>query len=49
MIRDFIELLNIIFQNPDIEVKALLSSGEFGFAAPACNEEKSEEFAEFEI
>ena len=49
VIRDFIELLNIIFQNPDIEVKALLSSGEFGFAAPACNEEISEEFSEFEI
>lgn len=49
VIRDFIELLNIIFQNPDIEVKALLSSGEFGFAAPVGNEEISEEFAEFEI
>lgn len=49
VIRDFIELLNIIFQNPDIEVKALLSSGEFGFAAPVSNEEINEEFAEFEI
>ena len=49
VIRDFIELLNIILQNPDIEVKALLSSGDFGFAAPIGNEEISEEFAEFEI
>lgn len=49
VIRDFIELLNILFQNPDIDIKALLSSGEFGFAAPIGNEEISEEFAEFEI
>ena len=49
VIRDFIELLNILFQNPDIDIKALLSSGEFGFAAPVGNEEINEEFAEFEI
>ena len=49
VIRDFIELLNIIYQNPDIDVKTLLSSGDFGFAAPIGNEEISEEFAEFEI
>lgn len=49
VIRDFIELLNIIFQNPDIDVKALLSSGGFGFSAPVGNEEINEEFAEFEI
>ena len=49
VIRDFIELLNIIYQNPDIDVKTLLNSGEFGFAAPVGNEEISEEFAEFEI
>lgn len=49
VIRDFIELLNIIYQNPDIDVKELLSSGDFGFAAPIGNEEISEEFAEFEI
>lgn len=49
VIRDFIELLNIIYQNPDIDVKTLLRSGDFGFAAPVGNEEISEEFAEFEI
>ncbi|MGN0493030.1 MAG: ATP-binding protein [Acutalibacteraceae bacterium] len=49
VIRDFIELLNIIYQNPDINVKELLSSGEFGFSAPTESAEISEEFAEFEI
>lgn len=49
VIRDFIELLNIIYQNPDINVKELLSSGEFGFSVPDDSAEISEEFAEFEI
>lgn len=49
VIRDFIELLNIIYQNPDIDVKELLSSGDFGFSAPTESAEISEEFAEFEI
>ena len=49
VIRDFIELLNIIYQNPDIKVNELLSSGDFGFSAPTESEEISEEFAEFEI
>lgn len=49
VIRDFIELLNILFQNPDIDIKALLSSGDFGFATPVGNEEINEKFAEFEI
>ena len=49
VIRDFIELLNIIYQNPDIIIKELLSSGDFGFSAPTESGEISEEFAEFEI
>lgn len=49
VIRDFIELLNIIYQNPDIDVKELLSSGDFGFSTPTESAEISEEFAEFEI
>lgn len=49
VIRDFIELLNIIYQNPDINVKELLSSGDFGFSVPDDSAEISEEFAEFEI
>ena len=49
VIRDFIELLNIIYQNPDIIIKELLSSGDFGFSAPTEGGEISGEFAEFEI
>ncbi len=49
VIRDFIELLNIIYQNPAINAKELLSSGGFGFSKPDGGEEIPEEFAEFEI
>lgn len=49
VIRDFIELLDIIYQNPDADPEKLMSSGDFSFAKPEEKGEVSEEFAEFEI
>ena len=34
MIRDFIELLDILYQHPERKAPELLSSEEFSFAAP---------------
>lgn len=52
VIRDFIELLNIIMQNPQYSVQSLLQADTFCFAKTQ-NEERnpvtSEEFAEFEV
>ena len=45
IIRDFIELLDILLQNPDSDVDALLREGSFA-AAPA---ESGEAFAEFDL
>lgn len=51
VIRDFIELLNIIYQNPELEPTELLSSDSFQFAKSQAEEKESteEEFAEFEL
>ncbi|MCI7766457.1 MAG: ATP-binding protein [Oscillospiraceae bacterium] len=51
VIRDFIELLNIIYQNPEMNVKELLCSDSFQFAKSQTEEKDSteEEFAEFEL
>lgn len=50
VIRDFIELLNILYQNPETDMAALLSSEGFDYAKPEIgNEAADEEFAEFEI
>lgn len=50
VIRDFIELLNISFQNPGLTVSQLLGSEGFEYARSEVNEENVEkEFAEFEI
>ncbi|MCM1578877.1 MAG: ATP-binding protein [Ruminococcus sp.] len=50
VIRDFIEVLNILYQNPDVKIKELLNSGDFKFAEPIPEGgEASEEFAEFDI
>lgn len=49
VIRDFIELLNIIYQNPNVNITELLGSSDFAFAKPESGEEIKEEFAEFEI
>ena len=49
VIRDFIELLDILWQNPDTDVAALLGSEEFSYAQSelAESEEVSEEYADF--
>ena len=47
IIRDWIEVLNITYQDPSADVSSILSSGDFAFA-PAPVEER-EGFAEFEI
>lgn len=50
VIRDFIELLNISFQNPGLTVSQLLGSAGFEYARSEVDEENVEkEFAEFEI
>ena len=50
IIRDFIELLDILYQNPKLEVKALLGSEQFTYAEnEIASQEASDEFAEFEL
>lgn len=49
VIRDFIELLNIMHQNPSLQVRELLRSEDFSFAPTAAQENTDKEFAEFEI
>ena len=50
VIRDFIEVLDIIYQNPGMKVRQLLGSDSFSYAQNAVNEEAThEEFAEFEL
>lgn len=47
VIRDFIELLNNIYQNPKLSISELLGSEEFKFASTQNSDD--DEFAEFEI
>lgn len=50
VIRDFIELLDIVCQNPGIQVADLLQSEQFAYAKAPLDEQAAEEsFAEFEI
>lgn len=51
VIRDFIELLDIIFQNPQMHVAELLQSDQFSYAAaqPEGDQSVAPEFAEFDI
>lgn len=50
VIRDFIELLDIVYQNPDASVSSLLGSREFSFAKPALQEQEvAPLYAEFKI
>lgn len=52
VIRDFVELLDITYQNPQLDVRSLLNSEKFEFAKPALEEQAqqtAEDFAEFEI
>ena len=50
IIRDFIELLDIVYQNPGSTVASILSSDSFAFAKSEMDEQvQDEEFAEFDI
>lgn len=50
VIRDFIEVLDIVYQNPELKVRTLLGSDRFTYAKNAVEAETTEEqFAEFEL
>ncbi len=50
VIRDFIELLNILYQNPKMTVSELMQSDDFVYAKSELDsQEVQDEFAEFEI
>ena len=49
VIRDFIELRDILYQNPDADIEKLLSSDGFSFSSAAPESGTDEEYAEFEI
>ncbi len=50
VIRDFIEVLDIVYQNPQVKVRELLGSDHFHYAQNAVLEETTDgSFAEFEI
>lgn len=50
VIRDFVELLDIVYQNPDVNIKDLLSSQQFSFTQNEISEDMIHaEFAEFDI
>ena len=50
VIRDFIELLDLLYQHPDMTAETLLQSEEFTFAqSQAVSDETDEGFAEFTI
>lgn len=50
VIRDFIEVLNIVYQNPEVRVSELLGAKTFSFAKPEAEDGTVEkQFEEFEI
>lgn len=50
VIRDFIELLDIVYQNPGVSISTLLGSEDFSFAKPALQaQEVAPLYAEFKI
>lgn len=50
IIRDFIELLDIVWQNPKTNIEQLLNSDKFSYTeSEAVSDEKSDNFAEFRI
>lgn len=50
VIRDFIELLDLLFQNPSMTINEMLNSDEFSYAkSEAVSDEKQENYAEFTI
>ena len=49
VIRDFIELLDILYQNPDMTAEKMLSSGKFEYSKPQDEADTDDNFTEFEI
>lgn len=50
IIRDFIEILDLLYQDPEMTIKNLLESGEFTYAkSEAVSDETDEAFAEFTV
>ena len=50
VIRDFIELLDIVYQNPDVSISILLKSEDFTYAKPPLQEQEvAPLYAEFKI
>lgn len=50
VIRDFIELLDLIYQNPDLKINELLESPDFSFAkSEAVSDNTDENFVEFTL
>ncbi len=50
VIRDFIELLDLLFQNPSMSINEMLNSDEFSYTkSEAVSDEKQENYAEFTI
>ena len=50
IIRDFIELLDLMCQHPELDAAALLKSDEFSYAAPnAVSDDKDPGYAEFTL
>ena len=50
VIRDFIELLDLLYQNPEATADALLNSGEFSYAkSDAVSDETTDDYAEFTL
>ncbi len=50
IIRDYIELLNLMYQNPELDLEKLLASEEFSYArSEAVSDETEASFAEFTI
>jgi len=50
IIRDFIELLDLLYQNPDMSISGLLTSDEFSFTkSEAVSDETDDNFVEFTI
>ena len=50
VIRDFIEVLDIVYQNPGVQVRELLGSEQFTYARNEVQEaETGQEFAEFDL
>ena len=50
IIRDFIELLDIVWQNPQTDIKTLLNSDQFSYTkSEAVSDNKEQDYTEFKI